>query len=54
MKTVETKLYRIYELDEKYVSQAEKEYYNSFLESVREIDQVWFTITGLLIPIFNV
>lgn len=53
MKTVEITLYRITELDPQYISQAEAQYYGSFLEPVTEIDQVWFTSNGLLYAIFN-
>lgn len=53
MKIVETKLYNINELEPQFIEQAEKEYYNSFLQSVMEIDEVWFTSGGNIYAIFN-
>ncbi len=53
MKIVQTKLYRFDELVGDWKTTAKHEYENSFLSGVMPIEQVWFTSTGLIYPIFN-
>lgn len=53
MKTVETKLYRYSELVGDWKANGKREYDNSFLCQVIPIEDIWFTSTGLIYPIFN-
>lgn len=54
MKTVTVNLYRFSELATEFKEQAMEQYNNSFISAAMPIDEVWFTITGLIYPIFNV
>ena len=54
MKIARTPLYRFTELEVKYQQQARAEYICSFLSKVKTLEECYFTVTGLLYPIFNV
>lgn len=54
MKIARTALYRFHELEVKYQQQARAEYICSFLSRTTPLNEIWFTVTGLIYPIFNV
>lgn len=53
MRTVETTLYQFHELSPDNALIAVKEYKKSFYSQVIPIEEVWFTSSGFIYPIFN-
>lgn len=54
MKTIQTNLYRFDELSAAAKQQAQVEFAKeTFLNTFTPLNQIWFTVSGLIYPVFN-